>query len=237
MLPVTPLDERLRELAEAWGADLYGVGDLTPVREALRAWAGEMIMGFPRSITVGVRLMDAIVDEIPSDQRMALLGYRSHAYDVVNARLDALTSRLASAVQREGHRAMPIAASGTADAERLYGAFSHKMGARLAGLGWIGKSCLLVTPEFGPRVRWATVLTDAPLTPSAEPMAEQCGDCQACVDICPPHAFTGRPFREGEPRELRYDAHACSRYLASRGESVGVGVCGLCLYVCPYGRP
>jgi len=95
----------------------------------------------------------------------------------------------------------------------------------------------LVTPEFGPRVRWATVLTDAPLTPSGEPMPVQCSDCQECVDICPPHAFTGRNFHESEPRELRYDAHACSRYLASRSETVGVGVCGLCLYVCPYGRP
>jgi epoxyqueuosine reductase QueG len=235
-MPLTPLDERVGALAEELGADLYGVADLTPAREALRAWGGEMIVRYPRSITVGIRLMDAIVDELPSNERLALQGYRHHAYDVVNGRLDALVSRLGSAMQREGHRAMPIAASGAADAERLYGAFSHKMGARLAGLGWIGKSCLLVTPEYGPRVRWATVLTEAPLTPAGQPMAVQCGACQECVDICPPHAFTGRVFDEDEPRELRYDAHACERYLQSRANEVGVLVCGLCLYVCPYGR-
>lgn len=154
---MTPLDKELRALAEEWGADLYGVGDLTTVREALRAWAGEMIMGFPRSITVGVRLMDAIVDEIPSDQRMALLGYRSHAYDVVNARLDALTSRLASAVQREGHRAMPIAASGTAGAvRRLPRVRGHLSAARLhrthlsrerAARTALRRPCLLALPR------------------------------------------------------------------------------------------
>ncbi len=234
---MTALDDSLRALAEGLGADLYGVADLTGAREALSTWGGEMVAAFPRSISVGIRLMDAIVDELPRRQRLAALNYHKHAYDVVNNRLDEIVSRLGSAIQRQGQRAMPIAASGTSNPERLYGAFSHKMGARLAGLGWIGRSCLLITPEHGPRVRWATVLTDAPLTPTGPALADGCGTCRECVEICPPHAFTGRPFREDEPREVRYDAHACSRHLASREKELGANVCGLCLYVCPYGRP
>ncbi len=233
---MSTLDDRLRTLAESLGADLYGVADLTPAQEAMRAWGGEMIAHFPRSISVGIRLMDAIVDTLPTYQRLAALNYRKHAYDVVNARLDDIISRLASALQREGYRAFPIAASSVTDSERLYGTFSHKMGARLAGLGWIGKSCLLITPEYGPRVRWATILTEAPLAPTGRPMEVRCGDCRECVEICPAKAFTGRPFREEEPREMRYDAHACSRYLQGREAEVGASVCGLCLYVCPYGR-
>jgi epoxyqueuosine reductase QueG len=115
--------------------------------------------------------------------------------------------------------------------------FSHKMAAHLAGLGWIGKSCLLITPQVGPRVRWVSVLTDAPLEVTGEPMVEQCGSCQECVEICPVQAFTGRPFREEEPREMRYDAGKCDRYFRKMKEKNGdLAICGLCLYVCPHGR-
>ena len=110
------------------------------------------------------------------------------------------------------------------------------MAARLAGLGWIGKCCLLVTPESGPRVRWGSVLTDASLKATKKPMKDGCGDCQECVDICPTKAFTGEPFREEDPREIRYDAHKCDKYLTKLEKTSALGVCGMCLYVCPYGN-
>jgi epoxyqueuosine reductase len=70
-----------------------------------------------------------------------------------------------------------------------------------------------------------------------EPMAEQCGSCQECVEICPVQAFTGQPFREEELREVRYDASKCDRYFGKMKEKNGdLAVCGLCLYVCPHGR-
>ena len=114
--------------------------------------------------------------------------------------------------------------------------FSRKLAAHLAGLGWIGKSCLLVTPDNGPRVRWVTVLTDAPLKPTGLPMKPQCGECTACVDICPEHAFTGRPFNlkslaKSSSMQLRATAT-----LRSRKKKHGVAVCGLCLWACPHGE-
>ena len=140
-------------------------------------------------------------------------------------------------LQREGHQALPIPASKRVDNERICAAFSHKLAAHLAGLGWIGKSCLLVTPEEGPRVRWATVLTDAPLPVTGKPMDGRCGKCNRCVEICPVQAFTGAAFRASEPREKRYDAGKCDRYFAAmRDKDAQLAVCGLCLYVCPYGR-
>jgi epoxyqueuosine reductase len=114
--------------------------------------------------------------------------------------------------------------------------FSHKLGAHLAGHGWIGKSCLLVTKEHGPRVRFVSVLTDAPLTPNGGPMGQRCGDCTECVDICPVQAFAGKNFREDEPREKRYDARRCCDYFAAMKAEGKLKVCGMCLYVCPYGR-
>lgn len=232
-----PINAALRELAMALGADFYGVADLSPAREAIRAQGGPCVADYPWSVSVGVALMKAVVDPIVNqDDRAAIQNYRHHGYDVVNQRLDQIVSRLSSALQREGHRALPIPASGTVSAELLQGAFSHKLGAHLAGLGWIGKSCLLVTPEAGPRVRWATILTDAPLQPTGEPADQRCGDCRQCVEICPVQAFSGRPFREDEPRSARYDAHRCYSYLNERQEGIGYSVCGLCLYICPHGR-
>ena len=231
------LAEDVKGLVEAMGTDFFGVADLSPAREAILAQGGLAVAALPRAISVGIALFHPIVDQLPRRaDRAVAMGYRHHAYDVVNQRLDHVASRLGGALQRAGHRALPVPASQTVDTDRLYGLFSHKMAAHLAGLGWIGKSCLLVTPEVGPRVRWATVLTDAPLAVSGEPIGERCGTCQRCVEICPPGAFSGRPFRADEPREMRYAAHKCRAYFDEMEGTVELAVCGLCLYVCPYGR-
>jgi epoxyqueuosine reductase QueG len=231
------LSVELTELAQAMGADFTGVADLSLAREAILAQGGPTIAGFPRAVSIGVALMHAIVDQLPQRaDRAVAMNYRHHGYGLVNQRLDHIAARLGSALQRKGHRALPVPASQTVDAERLCGVLSHKMVAHLAGLGWIGKSCLLVTPQVGPRVRWATVLTDAPLEVTGGPTEERCGDCRECVDICPPRAFSGRPFREDEPREVRFAAHACDSYFREMEANGKIAVCGLCLFVCPHGR-
>jgi epoxyqueuosine reductase QueG len=231
------LDDLLRSQAESLGADFYGVADLAPACEAILDQGGAVVAGYPRAVSIGVGLFHAIVDQLPQRAEKAVAqSYKHHCYDVINARLDEITSRLSSRLQREGHRAQPVPASKMPDAERLCGQFSHKMAAHLAGLGWIGKSCLLVTPEIGPRVRWATVLTDAPLA-AGSPLEVRCGDCDECVRICPVQAFTGRAFCAEEPREARYDARRCDRYFESMREAgEDPAVCGLCLYACPWGK-
>jgi len=80
------------------------------------------------------------------------------------------------------------------------------------------------------------VLTDAPLQAAGQSMPEKCASCSECVDICPVGAFTGQPFYEDEPRSVRYDAKKCEEHQAVTDGSDGFRVCGLCVYVCPYGR-
>ena len=228
----------LKERAEALGVDFFGVADLSAAHDFILAQGGPEIAAYPRAISVGIALLNPIVDQLPRRaERAVAIEYRSHAYDVVNDRLDFVASRLSSALQRAGFRALPIPASKTVDRERICASFSHKLAARLAGLGWIGKNCLLITPQNGPRLRLATVLTDAPLDPTGAPGRERCGDCVECVEICPVQAFSGRFFREDEPRQARFDAAKCERYFdALRQKDPETAVCGLCLYVCPYGR-
>ena len=228
---------RLQRAAQALGVDFFGIADLTGV-----AWVTEQggpgLAAYPRALAVGLALPHAIVDQLPRrDQRAVAVQYRTHAYDVINQRLDLITSHLGGMLQRLGHAAFPVPASERVDDERICAVFSHKLAAHLAGLGWIGKSCLLVTPEQGPRVRWATVLTDAPLPAAAGPMAGRCGSCDRCVSACPVGAFTGRPFAAGEARSLRFDASACDAYFKAMAQAdPRTAVCGMCLYACPHGQ-
>jgi epoxyqueuosine reductase QueG len=229
-------DTRLRRLALSLDADYYGVADLSLAREFINGQGGETVSRYPRAIVMGMVLQDSMVDLLRARDKEGAILYRHSAYDMVNLALDQIAIKVANLLRREGFDAFPIPASKRTSDEGISGIFSQKLAANLAGLGWIGKSCLLVTPDHGPRVRWVTVLTDAPLIPTGSPMEPRCGDCRECVDICPQDAFTGRPFHPDEPREARFDAQACDRYFHEMEKEKGVAVCGLCLYVCPHGR-
>ncbi|MFY9799945.1 MAG: 4Fe-4S double cluster binding domain-containing protein [Methanoregula sp.] len=230
------LDTQLRTLALSSGADYFGVADLTSAHDAILAQGGERVARYPIAIAIGIGLQDSLVNLLQDKDPEGAIVYKHNSYDVVNQMLDQIGVRVANELQRAGYSAFPVPASKRTSDENICGIFSQKLAAHLAGLGWIGKSCLLITPDHGPRVRWVSILTDAPLQPTGSPMEPWCGDCTACVNICPQNAFTGRIFSEDEPRETRYDAVACDRYFREMEKKKGVAVCGLCLYVCPYGR-
>ena len=231
------LDAQIRTYASALEANFFGVADLAPAYAAILAQGGPEVARYPRAISLGIALLNPIVDQLPRRaERAVAVSYQHHAYDVINLRLDDLASRMAGRLQAAGYAALPVPASKRVDDERICSFFSHKMAAHLAGLGWIGKSCLLITPQAGPRVRWTTVLTAAPLQPTGEALSERCGDCQRCAEICPVQAISGRPFHADEPRAARFDARRCDQYLKELERTTGLHVCGLCLYVCPHGR-
>lgn len=231
------LNQQLRNIASSNGVECFGIANLSHAHHAILEQGGSFIAGFPFSVSIGIPILNSIVDLLPHrEDRAVKVSYRHHVYDIVNLRLDLAASIISGHLQQHGFSAMPIPASKRVDDERICASFSHKLGAHLAGLGWIGKSCLLITPEWGPRVRWATILTDAPLEPTGRITQEQCGDCRECIDICPTRAFTGKPFKADEPREARYDAKKCEKYFDYMEQKDEIAVCGLCVFVCPYGR-
>jgi epoxyqueuosine reductase QueG len=81
-----------------------------------------------------------------------------------------------------------------------------------------------------------TLVTDAPLKAVQKSMAKDCVDYHEWVDIGPVKTFPGEPFREADPRKVRYDAHKCDNYPGKLEKTSALGVCGMCLYICPYGR-
>lgn len=214
----------------------YGVADLSLAPVSVVDQVDTGISEYPFAISLGIALPKAIVDQLPRRaEHWAALNYHHHAYDIINHRLDLAASTISSFIQSKGYRVLPIPAAERVDDEKICGQFSHKLAAYLSGLGWIGKSCLLVTPDNGPRVRWTSILTDAPLKPTGNKMAPKCGKCRKCVEICPMQAFTGKNFADNEPREVRYDAGKCQKYFEQMESEGKLAVCGMCLYACPHG--
>jgi epoxyqueuosine reductase len=161
-------------------------------------------------------------------------------YRRLNAALDAAASALAGGLREAGHRAERVPPTVP---EELYdavadwgdaGVFAHKTAATQAGLGWIGKTALFVSPVFGPRVRLATVFTDLALESGAPVRAGRCGSCRRCVDACPAGAGRDVTWQAGMPRDALYDEKACEAE-TERYPHLG-GVCGVCIAVCPWGR-
>jgi epoxyqueuosine reductase QueG len=224
----TELTKKLQKFSKARGADLFGVADLTAVQPFVCAQGPPWINRFPRAVSVGMQLNDQIVDTHLPSERIQHSLYWFHVYDVVTRALDFHAYDVARWLKNAGFSAFPVPGSTPYNFRHLTGIISHKLAAHLAGLGWIGKSCLLLTKPFGPRVRFVTILTDAPLT-TGSPLDKPCGKCRICVDACPVSAFTGKDFNPAEGREVRFDAYRCSEYRRDHP-------CGLCVSSCPHGK-
>ncbi|WP_010272719.1 tRNA epoxyqueuosine(34) reductase QueG [Paenibacillus senegalensis] len=70
------------------------------------------------------------------------------------------------------------------------GALVDRAVAERAGIGWSGKNCSIITPEFGSWVYLGEMITNLPL-PADTPVQDQCGDCTICIDACPTSALVG----------------------------------------------
>lgn len=219
------LTEKLYE----WGAVLVGYSDVTSVVPA-------RYKELPRCITIGIRLSDFIVDEI--DDKPTYMYF--HHYRTLNSLLDEISLKCTNYIMQKGYNACPIAASQTVhDTGTVFsGAFQHKTGAVKAGLGYIGKSALFISNDYGPRVRLSSVLTDMPIdVRSGGESIGMCRECEACVKACPAGAILGNEYNEGMARLDIYDAQKCSAYMKANFNHIGRGsVCGICVKVCPKGE-
>ena len=222
--------EIVKQNALDWGADICGIADLKTVADALEDGFDARFSGLTRAVSYGVYLPKRVVDEVLEHPTHTYLAY----YDIANALINQIGLRLNNYLMKQGYEAYPIPASQRLGAKDR-SIFSHRMAAQLAGLGWIGKSCALVTKEVGPRLRLGTVLTDAPLLADS-PMEDQCGSCRLCTEACPAHAILGKNFDPAEPLSARFDFQRCDAFLTETRQTFGKRICGRCVAACRYGK-
>ena len=141
------LDRQLRDAASLLEIDTFGIADLNQAKDFIRIQGGENISSFPRAISMGIRLIDAIVDELCRHEELTAIYTYKALYNTTNAKLDKAAHSIAKLIQKAGFKAYPIPASQLVNPPKLEGAISHKLVANLAGLGWIGKNCLLISTE------------------------------------------------------------------------------------------
>jgi epoxyqueuosine reductase len=213
--------------------DRHAVGQLLRTRE-VDAWG--VASNWPRlplapDLPVAISLLMRVDPLVVRGLRHGPTEDYCDEYTRLNVALDDATTTLVNTLKLHGHAAERIAATTKGDANdaRL---FPHKTAATSAGLGWIGKTALFVSPRFGPAVRLATVFTDLEL-PTGEAITESaCGDCVACVEACPAGCGRDVAWQAGMPRDELFDATACSHHM-EQYDQLKAQICGICIAACP----
>jgi epoxyqueuosine reductase len=205
---------RLKSFVRGLGVDLADIADLKLLKGLAVGTGGDpagLIGKFRYAIVLGAQL----------DK----LGEKAKGTDL-DLFLEKAALQVADYLERKEDRALIIHPEDELDPCNRLGLLSLKVLAKGAGLGWQGRSLLIVSPEYGPVHRWIAVLTNLDLEPGA-PLANRCGDCSLCIDKCPQGALKFVPFADHpERREDVLDIKACK----------GDDSCKVCLVVCPWTR-
>ena len=197
------------------------------------------------SIVMALRWSDTLIDGLPEIRAMY-----SRMMIMMNNQLDQALLRIARFLTNRGFLALPIHASDPYDLSALKGVLSHKHAAVQAGLGEFGLSNLFLTPQFGPRQRFAQLLTDVKLITDKPLSLKLCEktipECNfACIAICPKN-FIPNDY-ESDPAVMQkvvwkgtaIDKLGCSYYqdrgLPHMGRNGYSFRCGLCINACPVG--
>ena len=223
----------LKRIAKLFGADLVGICEhderwLYTSRVDTRDFS-EADNALPDEIThvivLGHSMDRDLVDTYPSALAGASTGLEySHEASIV--------IQLASYIRNLGYQAVP-----SMNDTGLVIPLAIK-----AGLGDYGRNQMVITPEFGPRLRFSKIFTSLPLIadePRRHGISQYCGICTKCASACPVKAL---PF--GEPsekvpnrstisgvRKWSADCEKCFSYWAKLKSD-----CAICMRVCPFNR-
>jgi len=228
-VPVSPaeLSRRLKGLTKYLGAKLVGIAPLNPayvyshVGRGLGQYGDEIHLDHTHALVFAVEMDYWMVKPAPRVTTMT----ESAAQYVEAAKIGIVAAYYLRAL---GHPAR-------AHIDANYRVVAPPLGAE-AGLGELGRIGILMSPQYGPRMRLGVVTTSAPLAPDAPVcygIQDFCERCLKCAENCPAGAIpTGEKTIVRGVEKWTTDANKCFTFWRKIG-----GDCALCMMVCPYSKP
>ncbi|MFT6674495.1 MAG: ferredoxin [Sulfitobacter sp.] len=241
--PVAPMqhevDDRgkmsgeIKRIAKFFGADLCGITDMderwlyasrVDTRDMSEA-ANDLPEGMTSVIVLGHHMAPDLVATYPSALAGAATG-RAYSHEA------AVVMQLAAYIRNLGYEARA-----SMNDTGLVIPYAIK-----AGLGEYARNQMVITPEFGPRLRFSKIFTNLPLAhdrPEPKGVRAFCDICSKCADACPVNALPfGPPEISGRSvsaikgvRKWTSDAEKCFGFWAKLSSD-----CAICMRVCPFNR-
>ena len=246
------LTTAVADMARGMGASLVGVAPVERFDGAPTAHhPAELLPGAKSVMTFGIRILNRVMEwpellkgsafypESKRAEALRLCLYEKSGYQIINDHLNTIALRLATHLEGTGYASLFFPTTNTGVPEEYASVpamFSHRHAAVRAGLGEFGLNNVVVTAAYGPRIRWNSVITAAPLTPSPLLAAKTCDGfaCLECVRHCPHGALSTLP--EAEEHRVWLDPPARTEWSACRRSRMVTDCMGRCLRVCPAGR-
>lgn len=218
------LSEETKKVLLTAGTALVGIGDMSEVADC--------------PLPVGV----AVAVPVPADIVKSLINAPTKeyydTYCFLNEKLDRIIDIGKDFLTEKGYHVIAQTRNAIKlDRTQWITPLPHKTIATRAGIGWIGKNCLLVTQEYGAAIRISSLITDAPLECNQPIDASKCGECCLCVKACPAQALTGIKWEKQMKRAQIIDVHKCyetQKKIMFVNTGIDYDLCGKCFAVCAY---
>jgi len=225
-------DNTLQDLISKLDVDAVGIASLAEWKGTRLEESALRLLPEARSVVVfAMEIYPEILNHATPDRVMGaacLNDLLTQSADFLNGRLNKAAYDFGRACHKIGLKVLPLPARGCPqDSRFLEAVFSYKHAAQAAGLGKISWSSLLITPNFGPRIRLSCCLTEAALKPTtAVDKTLECDSCQICLNKCPAGALSEPQASE----QYAINKFACTTFMNTSGG------CVECMRICPVGR-
>ena len=232
MAEINDLTADVKSFAREKEVDLVGIASIDSYEEALEEMRPRYYMPDAQSVIVlGLEVPKPVVMLVA--KRITPWPYARFGIDLINQELDTIANKLSRFLSRQGYECLPTPANVWKDPRTIRPMISHVMTAVAAGLGEVGWNNMLLTPQFGPRQKLVSIITNAPLEPGSAYNGEPiCHRCKSCVEACNIGAIArdrtrgitidGKHFEWGALRRLKC-VWECSGLTSEGTFSGGIG--------------
>jgi len=230
------LGEDLREYAELLEIDFIGSCSASSFEGAPEdRRPGVYLEDAVSIVSIGYKLNYTPIQNLPESRSAYML-----EHDYANRHLSQSSHKVTRFLEKRGFKAIGFDAGAGFYAkigkspETIAGDFSHKHVAVASGLGKFGLNNLVLSPKWGPRIRLATIITNAQVEYSRAHEESPCptDECLKCIEICPVRALDGWKGKYDPERGWVMDKRKCYDYIFTtlKGQR-----CGQCIKACPVG--